>query len=157
MGRQKNFRKGGANICPAIQSAAVLPAEDGVCRDSHRGRRHLFGFHLREGRRASASPPAYQRAEHSSNAIGDLCKSRSAEHLLGTKKYLFGNRVLCIPARLHPQNCMLQQLIRILEIQFLLDARAIGLNRPHIQMQIIRDLARVVPLAQHLKHAQFPI
>jgi hypothetical protein len=36
-GAYKNFRKGGANARPAIQSAAVLPAEDGVCHDACRG------------------------------------------------------------------------------------------------------------------------
>jgi hypothetical protein len=34
---RKNFRKGGANPRPAIHTAAVLPAEDKVCRDVCRG------------------------------------------------------------------------------------------------------------------------
>ena len=34
---RNNFRKGGANSRPAIHTAAVLPAEDSVCRDVCRG------------------------------------------------------------------------------------------------------------------------
>ena len=47
---ENNFRKGGANASPAIQSAEVLPAEDGVCRDACRGLNHRFGLLLKVAR-----------------------------------------------------------------------------------------------------------
>jgi len=45
----ENFRKGGVTFCPAIQSAVVLPAEDGRLPRRSPECHHLFGVSFGRG------------------------------------------------------------------------------------------------------------
>src|ERR1035438_5578168 len=58
---------------------------------------------------------------------------------------------------LHPLNRVLEQLIPILQLQFLLDARPVRFDSLDSQPQLLGDLPRPQAPAQHLKHLQLSV
>src|SRR5262245_65728084 len=61
------------------------------------------------------------------------------------------------PCALCPKNCCLPKFVRIMEVEFLLDARSVGFHCGNMDVHVLGDLPRTIATSNQFEYPKFSI